>query len=163
MSGPAKPERRRSRRCRLSWVGPALPIWRFYSGKLVVKVLLACIYYKNINLFYKITFAEELPMSETRFEALEGTKPILSVMMASVDKIVDTLQRDNILTNIDRLNIYSKKEETTERERAERLIDTVKRKTDHAYDGLVDALNSTGQEHCTTYLTKGSSLFPIPT
>jgi len=108
------------------------------------------------NIFYRQS--QKIPMSDEHCQILAKQRHQLCQFLDPENGLLDKLVSAGVITSVDNRRVRSKVRLDV---MAGELIDTILKKSDDAFEALIQALNETGQSHVTSFLTDKSSSFPL--
>jgi len=108
------------------------------------------------NIFYRQS--QKIPMSDEHCQILAKQRHQLCQFLDPENGLLDKLVSAGVITSVDNRRIRSKVRLDV---MAGELIDTILKKSDDAFEALVQALNETGQSHVTSFITGKSSSIPL--
>ena len=102
--------------------------------------------------------SDKVPMSVEHCEMLVKNRDQLCQFLDPENGLLDKLVSTKVISSADNRKIRSKIRIDI---MAGELIDTILKKSDDAFEALIQALNETGQSHVSSILTEKSSRFPL--
>jgi len=102
--------------------------------------------------------SDKVPMSDEHFHVLKKESVELRKFLDPENGVLTQLFSSEVITSADKERVRSKKGFS---DKAEELIDTIIRKSDDAFQALIDALNANGQSHVAYILTEQGDSQPL--
>jgi len=102
--------------------------------------------------------SDTIPMTDEHNDTLVKQRHQLCQFLDPENGLLDKLVSNGVISCVDNRRIRSKIRIDI---MAGELLDTILKKSDDAFEALIQALNETGQSHVSSFLTEKSNMFPL--